>query len=528
MSCELLRNLNCSDNDFSDFKDGNPFENVRYLRSGIFNQCQLKSSSFFESLLSCNSLEYCDLSYNDFELCGFCNTNLNSRFTLKKLNMTSSGLKDLLIFCTLRTFLKLEYLNLSKNIFSSNTSVNILFDKEKTRKRKFSQISSSFQTHRTRILEENGQLEGLSSSKSLTIKFDYDLCNLKNCLEEIFLVECSILNDWKLLHCFLDCQKLSIIDISSNIFANKDSIVSFGQAKNQIWFFNMSNCLLDDSTFLAEILDFPNLRTLYLNDNNFNDLPNELIFGQSKDSLKILQIQSSKITNVNFLIAVSKCTQLEKLSISKNEFNNISNEFSLDYAANTLVEIEASACNFSSPIVLLAFTDCPNLKILNISCNQFNDIPDTFSFGSSRNSLIFLNVEMCNLGPSSFFFKLTDFPNLKFLNASHNNFFTDENNIEIGSSVNSLVHLKFNHFFQSITSQTFFKLTSFKQLINLAIQGKFPEEQYDLVISKKTLMYISILRAEFNTFNPFSICMWNCPNLKVLTFENVSFYLYPV
>lgn len=283
----------------------------------------------------------------------------------------------------------------------------------------------------------------------------------------------------------------------------------------------MNECNLKDAGFLAQILKFEKLSKLCLNFNDFHYLPNNLSFDSAK-SLKILEIRDSHISNFNFLISITKCRTLEKLNISCNKFRDIPANFSFGDAAETLIELRASACNFNSHEILFALTNCTRLKRLFIDSNLFGDIRYPYSFGKSKKSLILIDISKCGCSSSNLFELLTDCPNLKSLIANNNNFFGKQTSIHIKSSKNSLTTLYLNTgIAQSVSSQNFLALTSFKNLKSLVLTANFTDKQYNIGTSKYSLQDVNISDSKLNSLDLIR-CILDCPKLVTLNVNKIS------
>ena len=114
--------------------------------------------------------------------------------------------------------------------------------------------------------------------------------------------------------------------------------------------------------------------------------------GKAKDSIKVLELKDCSIFSLETLKSITNFKFLERLDISNNGFGDVCNEFEIGSSKDSLIEldIELNMIDYNG---LRVITDCGKLKKLNVSGNNFENMPNGFTLGCSKYSLEELNIE---------------------------------------------------------------------------------------------------------------------------------------
>lgn len=227
------------------------------------------------------------------------------------------------------------------------------------------------------------------------INFDYTAFSAKNNLKRLELENCYLKRIENLFE-FTNFEKLEILNISNNNFADMSIGFEMGCSKNSLVELNISKCNIREKT-LAEFTKCTKLKLLNASKNNFASIAEDFNFSNLYGTLVDLNMHSSSLQNES-LKAFIKFSNLQKLNISSNSFDELQDDFDLGDLKASLINLDISDCNLNKKIISL-FTNLPNLQILNASGNYFNFFvaESELQFGCSKNSLINLNLKSCML-----------------------------------------------------------------------------------------------------------------------------------
>ncbi|KAF7636543.1 hypothetical protein Mgra_00004131 [Meloidogyne graminicola] len=144
------------------------------------------------------------------------------------------------------------------------------------------------------------------------------------------------------------------------------------------------NCInaqfVDTSIFQYIIGYYSNIEQLTFHGNNFQDLPDNSLFGSTiLENLKILNISANYIVNLN-KNALIGCPNIEILDLSNNEL----------YLRRAFTTPLNRSNQFNLLIRLLETAKLKNLELLDLSYNYFNNIP--YNLTCSLPSLKYLDL----------------------------------------------------------------------------------------------------------------------------------------
>lgn len=495
---ESIQVLCCSYNDFSklcsSFKIGKAKNSLREVN---FSNCNASQQKLLEEILDCRCISKIDISNNRFAIEYNKLVFGSAKKSLKWLNAIRSGVKVRLFIETLSKFEMLEHLDLSQNAFQLDDSykpINILFNANN--------VQSVFG-------------------------------NLKTTLKHLAISDSQIRNDFDFLYSVTDCAVLESLDISRNKFSQFPKNFKFGSSAKTLKYLNMNGCSLEDIHTLKTITDLNALESISLDNNLFLELENPE-FGTSLNSLKKISLVKSGICSLSILKAIATCKTLETLDLSENDLSEKSSSFrSLDssylsqdlknfdftFSKLSLKNIKMSGCKLSSETVLRSIFDCSNLKILDLSHNQFSELSDNFTLGKSQESLETLNLCSNSFESPEVLKKITDFKKLRHLYLSGNNFSGKFDNFSFGISKSSLKVLEMNRCY--MTDLDLFKaITSCQALETLSIaENKFSFENLNFDVSKNSLTDLNVQRISCSRIQDF-YSFFDCPRLEKL---NISY-----
>ena len=210
---------------------------------------------------------------------------------------------------------------------------------------------------------------------------------------------------------------------------------------------NLIDCKLNCPELISRILDLEKLEVLKISRNNVQLTSKHVLNRQTCKNLKAIEMNQCNIRDIELLKVIMNLPKLEKLDLgntsiteeNRNAFENIPNDFTLGCSKNILNElrINNTLMNLDG---FKAVTDCLKLETLDVSGNNFSNISKDFKLGGSRESLKKLNVSSCYL--NSFGFEIfTDLPKLEQLNISGNNLSDTKKEFKLGCSQHTLKEL---------------------------------------------------------------------------------------
>lgn len=315
---------------------------------------------------------------------------------------------------------------------------------------------------------------------------------------EVFVNVSSIDLDWNNLTSvdFSQLVNLQTLSLSRNDFTNfnssffPSSLTTLYLEENNLQNVNLSNLpnllylsLGDNTINTVDLSALGNLESLYLYNNNISsinssDLPN---------SIQTLSLRGNSLNENN--ITLSSLSNLKILWLSGNDFTSFS-------GANFPISIEKLylASNNFTDENSLNLSVLTNLKLLNLSDNNFFAFSGT-SFPTTIETLL---LSYNNLGS----FNASNFPNLKELDVSHNNF------ISLDPSWSNIEILDIKH--NNIATVDF---STYTQLLDLNISHNYLNI---LDISSNT----NLERLYAGNNNLSSITMGNLNNLIALGLYN--------
>lgn len=211
--------------------------------------------------------------------------------------------------------------------------------------------------------------------------------------------------------------------------------------RNCLRVIGLNNCQIGSKKFVKKLFEIPSLETLDLSGNYLNFDFSDIVQDSSKSNLKSLKLNFSKISGFKNLYSLTNFPLLEKLNISYNNFSEIPNNFTLGCSRNSLKEINIKLAKLNQN-GLKAITNCPKLERLIVCWNRFGNIPERFTFGCSKDTLTNLNIELCTLNYNGLK-AITDCSKLQTLGATWNQFDNVPEGFTFGCSKDSLkeIHL---------------------------------------------------------------------------------------
>jgi len=249
----------------------------------------------------------------------------------------------------------------------------------------------------------------------------------------------------------LNFENIQVLCCSYNDFSKLSSSFKIGKAKNSLIEADFSNCNASQQKLLEEILDCRCISKIDISNNRFAIAYSKLVFGNARKSLKWLSAIRSGVKVRPFIETLSKFEMLEYLDLSQNDFqledsykplntlfnvNNVQSVFG--NLKTTLKCLAISECQIRNDFdFLYSVTDCAVLESLDISTNKFSQFPKNFKFGSSTETLKYLNMNSCSLEDTYTLKAITDLKVLENISLDNNLFFSLENP-EFRSSLNSL------------------------------------------------------------------------------------------
>lgn len=340
--------------------------------------------------------------------------------------------------------------------------------------------------------------------------------NLSNfneiCKESLQNLKVLKLIDCQLKACdfvFFSFSKLEELDCSLNNFSKVTQGILRTSESNKLKIIKLSNCGIHSEKFIRSLFDIENLEELNISGNNLNFSFKDIELGKAKDSIKVLELKDCSIFSLETLKSITNFKFLERLDISNNGFGDVCNEFEIGSSKDSLIEldIELNMIDYNG---LRVITDCGKLKKLNVSGNNFENMPNGFTLGCSKYSLEELNIERSYLNINGFK-AITDCIKLEKLNGSYNCFISE--GFVFGRSKFSLKSLVMNSSLCSSSLKIFSDCPKLEKLEARFCRFEDIEKGFSLGISRETLKEIDI--SFVNSYGLKAIT--ECPKLEKLT-----------
>lgn len=258
-------------------------------------------------------------------------------------------------------------------------------------------------------------------------------------LKKINLSKCY-LNNPSFMKILFDIEGLEVLNLGKCDLDFDMKDILNGKAKDTLKELYVPLCKIKLAETLEYITNFTQLERLDFYGNQ-TDFPDKFSFGQSKNSLKYLDLSLANLNSSAFK-SISECTCLEILDMQGVNLSKIitSKDMSIGNLKNTLKELNLSYCQ-ANHISFKLFTDCPNLQNLDFRGNDLSLFIEEYSLGRSKESLKEINLEETNIN-QEILFDISDCPNLEKLDISKNNFESLPSDFEFGRSAKSLKILK--------------------------------------------------------------------------------------
>lgn len=199
---------------------------------------------------------------------------------------------------------------------------------------------------------------------------------------------------------------------------------------------NLENCSVACEEFVKLLFKLPNLETLILSKNHINFDYKGISYN---NKLIKLELADCCIDKINSLIEFTDFKNLEVLNVSDNNFLHSTKKFIIGSSKYSLLELNVSNCFIQSE-TLKEFTKCSNLQIFNFSNNPCAFMSERIDFGNLKETLVDLNILGCHFTAEKLS-ALTDFSNLQKLNISLNSLENLPINFDCGNLKNTLIEL---------------------------------------------------------------------------------------
>ena len=144
------------------------------------------------------------------------------------------------------------------------------------------------------------------------------------------------------------------------------------------------------------------------------------------NSTKKLDLSSLDIEIIP-LSLVSKMRNLESLDLTFNRFNNVPDGFSFGRSKNSLEYLTLCDTIFNYNL-LNAITRCRKLKVLTMNRIDFGNVPSSFSFNRLENTLEFLDINNSEFN-YSFLLAISRCKKLKYLDISESNLSKEDQDV---------------------------------------------------------------------------------------------------
>lgn len=189
-------------------------------------------------------------------------------------------------------------------------------------------------------------------------------------------------------------------------------------------------------------------------------------------------------------------------------------------------ELYVSGCQLSTD-AFRVITNFPNLKILDASENFFGEVPENFNFGKSCLSLESIKLEFCDITIHCLK-AITDCPNLKSLIISNSNLIGLEDDFELGCSKQSLEYLDISNCSLNLNQLKIFtncpKLKSLfadKNYLHLKSPSVNNSWKFEFGSSKNSLQFISLNQNKI--LHEFLKAITDCSSIFELSFVECTF-----
>ncbi len=175
-----------------------------------------------------------------------------------------------------------------------------------------------------------------------------------------------------------------------------------------------------------------------------NSLQKYNLLGNLKNSIEILNLANTSIDS-NYLIEIFNCPNLKILNCSDNNFELFSNYFHIGSSKSSLLNITFDRCKIKDLRFIYALSDCTKLKLLNLSNNNFKNINFDYDFGPACNSIQTIIMKDNYLSCEKFLSKIFKFSKLNNLYLSNNSFLSISDDFKIGKAKYSLKNVDFQN-----------------------------------------------------------------------------------
>ena len=492
----VLENCNLQESDFDAISNIHTLEKLNISKSTSLN---LTAPGFISILSRLKSLDisYCNLNINSF------NYILRHATKLEALNFNGNDLSDdnNNLYIPENLIKNLKVLNLSNCNLEAKDLKNILV---------FTNLESIDLSHNDFSADKNSVSSAQNEDSIEQVK-KYNLRKRKYLNTPVSFTKVKI-------------NKANTFDLPSTAsdesFSEKFLSEIHEDHLKSLRKINFTNCKITSKDFVSKLFDLANLEVLELSENRLNFDFCKIVNGKAKDSLKVLKLIDCGISNPETLYHLTNFSSLEKLCISRNNFENITDKFTLGCSKNSLKKINIMWCRLGIA-GLKAITDCKNLEKLNASFNWLENIFDDFELGCARYSLKKIKINSSQVNHNGIK-AITNCPKLEYLDASNSNFEALPFDFELGSSRNSLKTIKICQ-----CSLSYHGLKAFTDCPKLETLSAFFNnfenipEGFELGSSKNSLKEIDLFKSSLN-LNGLKACT-NCPKLENLF---VSFNLF--
>jgi hypothetical protein len=139
-----------------------------------------------------------------------------------------------------------------------------------------------------------------------------------------------------------------------------------------------------------EIKFFPQLQTLWLDDNKITSIPPAI---GSCSQLRVLWLEYNEIMSIP--LEISSCSQLRELSLNDNLISSIPPAIG---SCPELRELSLNHNQISS--IPSEISSCPKLRVLSLNHNQVSLIPDTIAFCPNLAELYLDSNQVSSISPA--------------------------------------------------------------------------------------------------------------------------------
>lgn len=414
------------------------------------SSCLIQSDfDFLYSITDCLMLEYLDISSNllgqipkTFEFG-------SSGRTLKELHMNNCFLNGANTLTTVTNLSVLKKLNLNNNQFdclpcdfrfgaSTGSLKSLSIANCSIYSISFFQAVAKCKVLQVLNLSEND----LSLCNASDFKnFDFGLSRFS--LTTVDMSRCGLSSE-SLLKAITNCLNLRLLNLVSNCFENLSDDFRFGESKGSLKILDLTACSLRGSKILKEITSCRKLEHLNLSFNDFSGEFQNFSFGESRVTLKSLQMDGCQIKDLRLFNAVASCAMLETLSLERNAFSLDNSRLMLGELGRSLKNLNLKGLLISKIEDLYCLFNFPKLEVLNISCISLQEFEENLKFekfGPSKLTLKRLYIESCGLKHPSSLRAFTSFSKLETIDFSFNFFDPFPESFSLGDSRNSLIKI---------------------------------------------------------------------------------------